>query len=312
MGWGGGVGTKIIHLSIYIPWPFPPVWGVADNTKETTKNNRGFTLFFQECRGIQPSLDGTAGATQPILPRLPQPTSLHRCCLPYCPYHRAASTRQPRGNSRCQSELRHNHSPLIPIPSTLTCLPYIHPPIIQGSLYSIHPPKPWPPSTHISLENTSFYSTTLFPIHSLNNSATPSLALPLSTPDTLPVTSPNATSPFPFIFVSHKANTSIHLLPNIHPISLLLLSIELHPRTFNDPTTRVWGEVNLPATPLLSCCLWGKFYRGGDSQSPRPVYFSRLLQHAENTLVLFFVICPTPQGIKLFMSAKNKGQIHSN
>ena len=50
--------------------------------------------------------------------------------------------RQPRGNSRCQSELRHNHSPLIPIPSTLTCLPYIHPPIIKGSLYSIHPPKP--------------------------------------------------------------------------------------------------------------------------------------------------------------------------
>ena len=25
------------NLSIYIPWPFPPVWGVADNTKETTK-----------------------------------------------------------------------------------------------------------------------------------------------------------------------------------------------------------------------------------------------------------------------------------
>ena len=24
------------HLS-YIPWPFPPVWGVADNTKETAK-----------------------------------------------------------------------------------------------------------------------------------------------------------------------------------------------------------------------------------------------------------------------------------
>ena len=53
---------------------------------------------------------------------------------PYCPYHRVASIRQPRGNSGCQSELRHNHSPLIPIPSTLTCLPYIHPPIIQGSL----------------------------------------------------------------------------------------------------------------------------------------------------------------------------------
>ena len=87
------------------------------------------------------------GATQPVLPRLPQLTSLHRCHLPYCPYHRVASIRQPRGNSRCQSELRHNHSPLIPIPSTLTCLPHIHPPIIQGSLYSIHPPKPRPPST---------------------------------------------------------------------------------------------------------------------------------------------------------------------
>ena len=35
-------------LSIYIPWPFPPVWGVADNTKETNKNNGGFTPFFQQ------------------------------------------------------------------------------------------------------------------------------------------------------------------------------------------------------------------------------------------------------------------------
>ena len=76
-----------------------------------------------------------------------QLTSLHRCHLPYCPYHRVAPIRQPRGNDRCQSELRHKHSPLIPIPSTLTCLPYIHSPIIQGSLYSIHPPKPRPPSS---------------------------------------------------------------------------------------------------------------------------------------------------------------------
>ena len=52
---GGGGGEKenlqrILpnDLSIYIPWPFPPVWGVADNTKETTKNNRGFTPFFQQ------------------------------------------------------------------------------------------------------------------------------------------------------------------------------------------------------------------------------------------------------------------------
>ena len=58
----------------------------------------------------------------------PQLMSLHICHLPYCPYHRVAPIKQLRGRSRCQSELRHNHSPLIPIPSKLTCLPYIHPP----------------------------------------------------------------------------------------------------------------------------------------------------------------------------------------
>ena len=30
--------------SIYIPWPFPPVWGVADNTKETTKTRNNIFL----------------------------------------------------------------------------------------------------------------------------------------------------------------------------------------------------------------------------------------------------------------------------
>ena len=79
------------------------------------------------------------------------PVFYNLCCFichrPYCPYHRVASIRQPGGNSRCQSELRHNRSPLISIPSTLTCLPHIHPPIIQGSLYSIHLLKPRPPSS---------------------------------------------------------------------------------------------------------------------------------------------------------------------
>ena len=96
-------------------------------------------------------LDGTAGATQSILPSPPQLTSLYICHLPYCPCHKVAPVRQPHGSSRCQSELRHNHSPLIPIPSTLTCLPYIHPPIIQGSLYSLHPLKP-----RLSFNYTSF------------------------------------------------------------------------------------------------------------------------------------------------------------
>ena len=34
-------GHNYLFYSIYIPWPFPPVWGVADNTEETTKR-RGF------------------------------------------------------------------------------------------------------------------------------------------------------------------------------------------------------------------------------------------------------------------------------
>ena len=28
---------NVYSILFYIPWPFPPVWGVADNTKETTK-----------------------------------------------------------------------------------------------------------------------------------------------------------------------------------------------------------------------------------------------------------------------------------
>ena len=137
----------IHYLSIYIPWPFHPVWGVADNTKETTKTMGVSLRSSSNDEGSSRVWMALLEQHSPSSPRLPQLTSLHRCRLPYCPYHRAASTRQPRGNSRCQSELRHNHSPLIPIPSTLTCLPYIHPPIIQGSLYSIHPPKPRPPSS---------------------------------------------------------------------------------------------------------------------------------------------------------------------
>ena len=135
------------YYSILYTLAVSPSLGGSQQHKRNKQKQWGFHSVLPAMTGIQPSLDGTAGATQPILPRLPQLKSLHRCRLPYCPYHRAASTRQPRGNSRCQSELRHNHSPLIPIPSTLTCLPYIHPPIIQGSLYSIHPPKPRPPSS---------------------------------------------------------------------------------------------------------------------------------------------------------------------
>ena len=38
------------YLSIYIPWPFPPVWGVADNTKETTKQWGFHSVFLAMTR----------------------------------------------------------------------------------------------------------------------------------------------------------------------------------------------------------------------------------------------------------------------
>ena len=34
--------VKEKYIYIYIPWPFPPVWGVADNTKKTTHTMGGF------------------------------------------------------------------------------------------------------------------------------------------------------------------------------------------------------------------------------------------------------------------------------
>ena len=133
---------RINIYSIYIPWLFLPVWGVAYNTKETIKTmgvslrsssndegpNRVWMALLEQHSPSSPVFHNLRRFIDAISPTDP-------------------TTRQPRGNSRCQSELRHNHSPLIPIPSKLTCLPYTHPPIIQGSLYSIHPPKPRPPSS---------------------------------------------------------------------------------------------------------------------------------------------------------------------
>ena len=144
--------------------------------------------------------------------------SLHRFIdiSPTAPTTGMPLIRQPHGNSRCQSELRHNHLSLIPIPSMLTCLPHIHPPIIQGSLYSIHPPKPGLPSStspvnfrihylfqqsfiihplHMKLNNLKTFISTL----DANSLLTPVLALttsfltlsnrdtPSHTPQTIPL-----------------------------------------------------------------------------------------------------------------------------
>ena len=133
------------NLSIYIPWRSPSLGGSRQH-KRNNKNNRVSLRSSINDEGSSRVWMALLEQHSPSLPVFHNLRRFHRCRLPYCPYHRAAST-GTRGNSRCQSELRHNHSPLIPIPSTLTCLPYIHPPIIQGSLDSIHPPKPRPPSS---------------------------------------------------------------------------------------------------------------------------------------------------------------------
>ena len=130
----------LLHLSILYTLAVPPVWGVADNTKET--KTMGVSLRSSS------NDEGPSRVWMALLEQhSPSSPVFHNLRRFIDAISLTASTRQPRGNSRCQSEPRHNHSPLIPIPSTLTCLPYIHPLIIQGSLYSIHPPKPRPPSS---------------------------------------------------------------------------------------------------------------------------------------------------------------------
>ena len=86
-------------ISIYIPWPFPPVWGVADNTKETTKT-MGISLRSSS------NDEGPSRVWMALLeqhsPSSPVFHNLRRFIDAISPYHRVASIRQPRGNSRCQ------------------------------------------------------------------------------------------------------------------------------------------------------------------------------------------------------------------
>ena len=103
--------TKNGFIYICIPWPFPPV---ADNTKEQQKQWGFYSILLAMTRDTAEfewhCWSNTAhpppSSTTFVASSMPSPL------LP----HRVASIRQPHGNSRCQSELCHNHSPLIPIP----------------------------------------------------------------------------------------------------------------------------------------------------------------------------------------------------
>ena len=131
---------KLLSISIYLGC-FPQFGGGSRQHKERTKTMR--VLLHISRNDEVPSWVWMALLEQHS-PSSPVFHNLRRFIDAISP---TASIRQTRGNSRCQSELRYNHSPFMPIPSTVTCLPHIHPPIIQGSLYSIRPPKPRPPSS---------------------------------------------------------------------------------------------------------------------------------------------------------------------
>ena len=102
-------------------------------------------------------------------------------------------------------------------------------------------------SSHISLDDTSFHSTTHLSNHSLSKRATPSLTLPPTKPDTQPTTSPNITSPLPFILVLLRAHTSNLYLKIILLISPFFTSFVLHPHTLKTPIFRDWIGFTLPS-----------------------------------------------------------------
>ena len=41
-----------LYFSIYIPWPFPPVWGVADTQKKQQKQWGFYSVLLAMMRGL--------------------------------------------------------------------------------------------------------------------------------------------------------------------------------------------------------------------------------------------------------------------
>ena len=101
--------------------------------------------------------------------------------------------------------------------------------------------------THISLDDTSFHSTTQLSNHPLSDRATPSLALPPSKPVTLSTTSLNMTSPFPFN-LEHFIDLAF-LCASLCYISAT--SFVLHKRTLKTPICRDCRGFTLPSPLVL-------------------------------------------------------------
>ena len=108
------VAFKSIY-SIYIPWPFPPVWGVADNTKEQQKQwgphsvllamTRDPAEFGWHCwsnTAHPPPSSTTYVASQMPSPLLPLPQG--------CPYKATPWQRQMPIRTASQSFAAHSYS----------------------------------------------------------------------------------------------------------------------------------------------------------------------------------------------------------
>ena len=105
----------VISLSIYIPWLFPPVWGVADNTKEQQKQwgphsvplamTRDPAEFGWHCwsnTAHPPPSSTTYVASQMPSPLPPLPQS--------CPYKATPWQRQMPIRTESQSFATHSYS----------------------------------------------------------------------------------------------------------------------------------------------------------------------------------------------------------
>ena len=224
---------------MYIPWLFPPVWGVADNTKETTKTmgislrsssndegpSRVWTTLLEQHSPFSPVFHNLRRFIDAISPTSPT-TGLPKAY---------ETIRRPRGtadaNQNCATIIRHS---FLFLAHSLASLKSIL--LSFRALFT--------PSIHPNL-GLSFLSHT------------------------------KPTHPSPFYQTNIQSHTFCSLL-------------YYNPTHSNTTQLEFREKLTSPQLPLFRAVSEEFYTGGGDSQSPRPVSFSRLLQHAENTLTLFF------------------------
>ena len=126
-----------------------PIRGVADFKERKQKGELNFVPQGLK-RGIQCRIRWHCWSTTAHPHLFPQLLA-SSFCSPRCPCHQdtIGIPLAPAIPIRTASILVNNCSPFIPISSTLSRFPNIHPPLIQCCLHSIHPSGSWT-SSHTS------------------------------------------------------------------------------------------------------------------------------------------------------------------